>query len=144
MPAPRINVAMVFVSAVVVFLIGFIWYSLLFQRQWILAHGFTQDQLDAMKTTVAKVYGISFICILVMGVVLSELIHRTGASGARAGAELGALVWLGFAATIGLMASLYTGAPFLVYLLDCGYQLVYLLAMGAILGWARARRGLVS
>jgi hypothetical protein len=140
MSALRINYVAVVVAAIVVFAIGFFWYSpLLFQVAWIQAHGYTQDQLDGMKTSMGRTYGLSFICILVMGVVLSILLGRTGTSTARGGATLGALVWLGFAATIGFMASLYTGAPVALYLIDAGYQLVYLIAMGAILGWTRSR-----
>jgi hypothetical protein len=37
-------------------------------------------------------------------------------------------------ATIGLMANLYAGRKFSLFVIDAGYQLVYLLAMGAILG----------
>lgn len=140
MSTARINYVSVVVAAVVVFVIGFFWYSpWLFQTAWIQAHGYTQEQVDAMKTSVGRTYGLSFICILVMGVVLSLLMARTGTTTAKGGATLGALVWLGFAATIGFMASLYTGAPLALYLIDAGYQLVYLVAMGAILGWTRSR-----
>ena len=138
----RINYVAVVVAAVVVFAIGFFWYSpLLFQVAWIQAHGYSQEQVDALSSSAGRTYGLSFICVLVMAVVLSILLGRTGTNTARGGATLGALVWLGFAATIGFMASLYTGAPLALYLIDAGYQLVYLVAMGAILGWARARKG---
>jgi hypothetical protein len=140
MSAPRINYVAVVVAAVVVFAIGFFWYSpLLFQVAWIQAHGYSQEQVDALSTSAGRTYGLSFVCILIMGAVLSILMRRTSTSTARGGAALGALIWLGFAATIGFMASLYTGAPLALYLIDAGYQLVYLVAMGAILGWARSR-----
>jgi hypothetical protein len=37
------------------------------------------------------------------------------------------------------MAHLYTQAPFSLYLIDAGYQLVYITVMGGILGWFRSR-----
>jgi hypothetical protein len=62
-----------------------------------------------------------------------------GITSAAGGARLGAVIWLGFAATLGLMAHMYTQAPFSLYLIDAGYQLVYITTMGGILGWSRSR-----
>ncbi len=140
MSASRINPVAVVVAAVVVFVIGFLWYSpLLFSAGWIQGHGYTQAQLDAMKGQLGRIYGIIFLSVLVMGAVLSWLMGQIGANSAGAGAKLGAVIWLGFAATLGLMAHLYTEAPMSLYYIDTGYQLVYMAAMGAILGWFRSR-----
>ena len=46
---------------------------------------------------------------------------------------LGALVWLGFFATLGMTANLYSERPLSIYLIDAGYQLVYLVVMGIII-----------
>ena len=108
MSAVRINYVAVVVAAIVVFAIGFFWYSpLLFQVAWIQAHGYSQAQIDGLSTSMGRTYGLSFVCILVMGVVLSILLGRTGTSTARGGATLGALVWLGLlVAPLGLTAGL--------------------------------------
>jgi hypothetical protein len=140
MSLPRINFLAVFVAAVAVIVIGFFWYSpLLFSAAWIQGHGYTQAQMDAMKGELGRIYGIIFLSIMVMGTVLYGLLGRMGINSAAGGARLGAVIWLGFAATLGLMAHLYTQAPFSLYLIDAGYQLVYITAMGGILGWFRSR-----
>ena len=129
------NYLAIVVAAAVAFLIGGLWYSpLLFATQWIAAHGFTPEQIAEMKAGAPKAYGISFVAQIVMAAVLSLILNHLGAHDWKSGALWAAHIWLGFAATIGLMANLYGGKKFAVYLIDTGYQLVYLVVMGAILG----------
>jgi hypothetical protein len=129
------NFIAIVVAALVGFALGGLWYSpLLFARQWVAAHGFTAEQLAAMKADAPKSYGISFVAMIVMSAMLSLILNHLGAHDWRSGALWAAHIWLGFAATIGLMAYLYTGKKFAVFLIDAGYQLLYLVVMGAILG----------
>jgi hypothetical protein len=122
------------VAAVVAFLIGGLWYSpFLFARAWVAAHGYTPDDVARMRKEAPRAYGISFLCFLLMAHVLGFLVHLTGASTWQYGLHLGFLCWLGFAFTIGLTANVYSEKKFAVFLIDTGYQLVYLLVMGAIL-----------
>jgi hypothetical protein len=46
---------------------------------------------------------------------------------------LGSLVWAVFAFTIGLTGNMFSDKPLSAFLLDTGYQLVYLNVMGGIL-----------
>jgi hypothetical protein len=41
--------------------------------------------------------------------------------------------WLGFVATIGLTANLYSNKKLATYLIDAAYQLVFMVAAGVIL-----------
>jgi hypothetical protein len=135
MPVSVLRVVRIVVAAIAAFAMGFLWYSqYMFGNLWVQAHGYTQADLDAMAQTLGPTYGILFITLLVMGIVLSRLIQRTGARGAAGGAGIGFLCWLGFVATTGLTTILFARAPLLQYEIDAGYQAVYLVAMGAILG----------
>lgn len=129
------NYIAIIAAAAVGFALGGLWYSpLMFAKQWVAAHGFTPEQLARMKADAPRSYGISFVAMIVMAAVLSIVLNHVGAHDWRSGALWAAHIWLGFAATIGLMAYLYTGKRFAVYLIDAGYQLLYLVVMGAILG----------
>ena|SRR5690348_4327921 len=132
-----INIWAVIVSAVVAFVVGALWYSpLLFAKQWMQAHGHTPEKLAAMQKQAQRAYAVSFICFLVMAGAMGLLVAITHMSAVSAGIKLGVLCWLGFAATIGLTANLYSGLPLKAFLIDAGYQLVYFVLMGAILaGW---------
>lgn len=130
-----INPFAVVVSALAVFLIGALWYSpFVLGRQWVAAHGYTAEKLVEMRKGAAASYAVSFLCYLLMGAVLSVLAVDIGVTTIGGGLRLGALCWLGFAATIGLTANLFSEKPLAAYLIDASYQLVYLAVMGAIVG----------
>jgi hypothetical protein len=129
------NVLAIIVAAVVAFLIGGLWYSpLLFARQWMAAHAHSPEDVARMKADAPRAYGISFVAFLVMAFILQLILNHVDAHTWISGALWAAHLWLGFAVTIGLMANVYSGKKFSVFLIDAGYQLVYLLVMGAILG----------
>ena len=68
-----------------------------------------------------------------MAFVFSHIVHLTHGGGLHWGALLGFGLWLGFAAPIGLMNMLYTNKRPATFVIDAGYQLVYLIVMGMIL-----------
>lgn len=132
--ATSINFLAVLVAAVVTFVIGALWYSpLLFAKPWMKAHGHTPGKLEEMQKSAGRAYLVSFLAYLVMGAVMAKLVSMTNTASAGGGLVLGFLCWLGFAATIGLTANMFSEKPFSAYLIDAGYQLVYLLVMGALL-----------
>jgi hypothetical protein len=133
------NLIVVVIAAVVAFLLGGLWYSpLLFAKAWVAAHGYTPEKVAQMKKDAPKAYAISFLCQLVMAAVLAMLLLHLGATTWKHGAFWAAHIWLGFAATIGLMAHVYSDRKLAVFVIDSGYQLLYLVVMGAIIGgWAQ-------
>lgn len=129
------NFVSILVAAVVAFLIGGLWYSpVLFAKQWVAAHEYTPEQTAKLKKDAPKAYGISFILFLIMAFILQMVLNHLDAHTWQLGAIWAAHIWLGFAMTIGLMANLYAGRKFSLFLIDTGYQLLYLVVMGAILG----------
>lgn len=129
------NYLAILVSAVVAFLIGGLWYSpVLFAKQWMAAHAHSPEDVAKLKAEAPKAYGVSFLAFLVMAAILQMLLNHLDAHDWHLGALWGAHIWLGFAFTIGLMANVYSGKKFSVFVIDAGYQLVYLVVMGAILG----------
>jgi hypothetical protein len=128
-----LNYLAILVTAVVIFAIGALWYGLLFGRQWMAAHGYTAEQLEGMKQGMARTYFLSFLCYAVLAAVMDLLIVRMGIDTAIGGAKLGLVCWLGFVATIGLTANLYSTKTLATYLLDVTYQLVFMVAAGVIL-----------
>ena len=125
----------ILVAAVAAFLIGALWYSpLLFAKAWVRANGYTPEKLAAMQANAARAYGGSFVAFVVMASVLGLLLRHTGADSTADGAAWGFHAWLGFALPIGFTANLYSDKPAAAFLIDAGYQLVYMTVMGAILG----------
>ncbi len=129
-----IRILPVVVAAVVAFAIGGLWYSpLLFARAWMRAHGHTDETVRRMQAQAGRAYAVSFVCDLVMALALAILLERVGVVNVLTGVKVGALVGIGFAATTGLTANMFSDKPLTAYLIDAGYQVVFLTVMGAIL-----------
>jgi hypothetical protein len=130
----HINILAVLVSAVVTFGIGALWYSpFLFGKQWMAFNDVTPDKVEAMRKGAARLYGISFLCYVVLAAVFAILIRMVHLESVLGGAKMGGMLWVGFVATLGLTASLYQAKPLKAFALDAGYQLVFMVVMGLIL-----------
>ena len=122
-------------AAVIAWFLGALWYSpALFAKVWVRAHGYTPEKLAAMRATAGKAYAGSFVAFVLIAFVLHLFLTQLGATTPGQGAAWGFHAWVGFALPIGFIANLYSDKPIATFLIDAGYQLVYLTAMGATLG----------
>lgn len=122
-------------AALLAWVIGALWYSpLLFAKAWVAAHGYTPERLAEMQKSAGKAYAGSLVAFGMVAFVLHLFLSRLGAGDAVAGAAWGFHAWVGFAFPLGLTAWLYSDKRVATFLIDTGFQLVYLTAMGAVLG----------
>ncbi len=131
-----INVWAVAVAALVAFGIGGVWYTAIFGKQWVQLQGYSEEKVKEMQVNrpPPAFFGGMIASYLVLALVLALLIGALPEKTALSGAALGALVWLGPAAAIGLTGWIASDKPIGVYFIDIGCQLVYLVLMGLILG----------
>ena len=122
-------------AAVAAWLIGALWYSpAMFAKAWVAAHGYTPEQVAAMRVTQGKVIAGTLVAMILMAAVLQLILNHLGADSLRDGMGWAFHAWLGFAVPLGFIAHLYSHKRLSAWLIDLGYQLVYFLVMGAILG----------
>ncbi len=130
----HINYLAVVIATVAAFALGGIWYSpLLFAKLWVSAHGYTEEQVKAMRKSAGKAYGVSLVCQLLIALAIAVLVGYVHLVLCVQGLKLALLIWAGFAFPLGLMATMFTEKKLTVFFIDTGYQLVYLLIMGAII-----------
>jgi Protein of unknown function (DUF1761) len=130
----HINYLAVIVATVAAFAIGGIWYSpLLFAKLWVKAHGYTEEQVQAMQKSAGKAYGVSLVCQWLIALAIAVLAGYLHLDHLSQGIKLSLLVWAGFAFPLGLMANVFSEKRITVFLIDTGYQLVYLVIMGIII-----------
>jgi hypothetical protein len=124
-------------AAVVSFMFGWLWYGILFPKQWMAAAGKTQADLKAQGGPTPTPFVISFVALLIMAWVLAGVIGHLGAGGItlRSGVIAGALMWLGFVATTLAVNHTFQGVKPILTLLDGGHWLGVLLLQGAVIGW---------
>ena len=135
----RINYVAVGVAGLAYWVLGGVWYSLLFARPFIALMGWTPEQVAAIqaKGETASL-GIAFVTSFVLAYVLAHFVRFVGAETARTGAVTGFWLWLGFVATSNLESVLFESRPLGLYLISNGYHLVGMLGMGALLAaWKR-------
>jgi hypothetical protein len=118
-------------AVVVRMVLGGLWYSpMLFLRQWMELTG--RSHAD-MNSRMPMLLLADLIGSVVMAFVLVHAVHYAGATGWAQGAAVGFFNWLGFVATVTLGITLYERKPFALFVITNGWQLMSLLAMGAIL-----------
>ncbi|HUJ37150.1 MAG TPA: DUF1761 domain-containing protein [Hyphomicrobium sp.] len=124
-------------AAVVSFMFGWLWYGVLFPKQWMKAAGKTEADVKSDGGPSPVPFVISFIALLVMAWVLGGIIHHLGPGEVtlRHGAATGALLWLGFVATTLVVNHTFQGAKPALTVLDAGHWLGVLLLQGAVIGW---------
>jgi len=134
MPDVHINYLAVLVAALAAFALGALWYSpLLFAKPWVKAHGYTEERIKEMQKSAGKAYAVSLVCQLLIALAIAVLVSYIHMERCVQGLKLGLLVWAGFAFPLGLMANVFSDKRITVFYIDTGYQLVYLLIMGAII-----------
>ncbi|HEX9445955.1 MAG TPA: DUF1761 domain-containing protein [Candidatus Binatia bacterium] len=111
--------------------LGALWYSpLLFLDRWHRASGVTEKE---MKEGMARALAVELAGSLIMAFVLLHAVRYAGAETALQGMAVGFFNWLGFVAVVTIGVVTYQRKPFALFLLQNGYLLLSLLAMGAIL-----------
>lgn len=131
MDPSQLNYAAIAVAALVSFVIGGVWYSpILFARAWL--REARLDEAEIRQADMARVFGLSFACTLVMAFNLAAFIgpRATPAFGAFAGAAAG-LGWV--CMSLGVIY-LFERRPLKLWLINGGYQLLAYTLMGLILG----------
>jgi hypothetical protein len=149
MQLPQVNYLAVFVAAIVIFLLGGLWYSpILFAKRWIALQGRTEEQMraDAANANMPVMYLGAFVCSLVIAWAMAVLANPFGAevvvpttTWALRGAKLGLFCWLGFAAPTSFATAIFSMKPKQLWLIDSAYNLVsFVLAGAIIMGWTGA------
>jgi hypothetical protein len=118
------------ISALMQWLLGAIWYSLLFAKPWMALTGHTAGS----KPKIAALAMVSsFAVSLILSFMLAHVVLWSGADGFGAGAMIGFICWLGFIGGPMVAQHLYESRPFKLYAINAGYWLVAMLASGGML-----------
>jgi surface polysaccharide O-acyltransferase-like enzyme len=132
----KTNYPAVLVSAIAYWLLGAVWYALLFGKAWMALEGIPLEKLQAANPVLP--YIISFLLNLLIAYVLSQLCLWRSATTAARGAALGILLWIGFVGPITYSTYMYELRPWQLFAINGFYPLVGLALMGAILGaWTK-------
>jgi len=128
----RTNYAAVTLCAVVYWLLGALWYHVLFHKQWMAFESFTGAQVAGFPPVWH--YVVTFALDLLIAFVLAQVcLWRNGNTAGR-GAAIGVLLWLGVIGPVTLTTYIFEMRPKGLFAINEFYPLAGLCIMGAILG----------
>jgi surface polysaccharide O-acyltransferase-like enzyme len=132
----KTNYPAVVVCALVYWMVGGLWYGLLFGPRWMALENMTVEQGKSMSS--ALPYFITFILDLLIAYALAQLCIWRNANTAGRGAAIGLLLWIGFIGPITYTTYMYEMRPKELFAINEFYPLVGLVLMGIILGaWTK-------
>jgi hypothetical protein len=132
----KTNYPAIVVSAVVYWILGALWFGVIFSRPWMALEHVTEEQARSVNPILP--YVVSFLLNLLIAFVLAQLCLWRGATTAARGAALGVLLWIGFVGPITYTTYMYEMRPWQLFAINEFYPLVGLCLMGAILGaWTK-------
>ena len=121
----KINYPAVLVATVVHFLVGGLWYGLLFSNKFVELIAWSPEKLKEMENhSPAKELTIAFISALVLVYILAHFVQYTKAQTALDGIQTAFWLWLGFVATTQLATVVFEERKLGLYLINVGYQFV--------------------
>lgn len=125
-----INYFAVLVAALSAFIIGGLWYSVLFAKAWMVENKFTEETLR--NNNMAKIFGGSFILSLIISFVFALFLgpDRDALTGTLAGFMTG----LFFVATAMGITYLFERKSMKLFLINAGYHVLTFTVIGLILG----------
>lgn len=121
-------------AGVAYWVLGFVWYSLLFSEIW----GAEQERRRAQGSAPAKrefagMLLATFISNLVASAAIAYLLHRTGTRDLSHALKLGAGLAAGFSITTLTIVHVWEGKSTTVWMIDATYHLIGCLIAAAIL-----------
>jgi hypothetical protein len=131
----RTNYAAVIVAAIAYWILGAIWYGVLFHKPWMALEGIPEDQF---RTTGLLSYLISFLLNILIAYSLAQICIWRNANTIGRGASVGVLLWIGFVGPITFTTYMYEMRPRTLFAINQFYPLAGLVLMGAIIGaWSK-------
>jgi Protein of unknown function (DUF1761) len=134
-----INHLAIFIAAVVAWLAGAIYYTVL-AKPWVAAQGLAVEQHKAMiaaKSGIAKFapFILTFVAEVIMAWVLAGMVGHLGSVTIRSAVISGLFVWAGFVITTLLVNNAFAGRRYMLTLIDAGHWLLVVVLMGLVIGW---------
>ncbi len=134
----KTNYLAIVVSAVAYWMLGAVWYGVLFSQRWMALEGITMEQAKSVNPVLP--YVITLVLNLLIAFVLAQLCLWRNANTAARGMAVGVLLWIGIVGPIVFTTYMYEMRSRELFAINEFYPLLGLCLMGGILGaWTKAR-----
>lgn len=132
----KTNYAAIVVAAVAYWVLGAVWYGVLFSKPWMALEHMTDEQARSMNPVLP--YVITLILNLLIAYVLSQICLWRNATTAGRGAAIGVILWVGIIGPITFTTYMYEMRSHTLFAINEFYPLAGMVLMGTILGaWTK-------
>lgn len=127
----HVNFLAVGAATVASYILGFVWYGVIFSKTWMRLTGITEMKPKPLNLILVVVSMFVMAYVLNHSIIFGDAYLKTGGIH---GALMGAFfLWLGFVATTTLIIKLYESKPWGLWLLDNAFWLISISVMAVIL-----------
>jgi hypothetical protein len=132
----KTNYAAVFIAAIAYWLLGALWFGVLFGKPWMALENISIEEAKTMNPVLP--YIVSFVLNLLIAYLLAQICIWRNANTIGRGASVGVLLWIGFVGPITFTTYMYEMRPKELFAINEFYPLAGLVLMGAIIGaWTK-------
>ena len=132
----KTNYAAVVLAAIAYWILGGVWYAVLFSKPWMALEHITDEQAKSMNPVLP--YVITFVLNLLIAYALAQVCIWRNANTIGRGASVGVLLWIGFVGPITFTTYMYEMRPKELFAINEFYPLAGMVLMGAIIGaWTK-------
>lgn len=133
MSFPHVNYLAILTSGVVVFILGGLWYSVIFKKAWINLMGIPEEKMKEGSGAMPLLFLGAFVCGLLISYIMAIVINHFSPFSAMRGAMVGTMMWLGFAASTSFATAIFSMTKKPLWLINTSYNWVCFVVVGIIL-----------
>jgi hypothetical protein len=134
MPFPHVNYLAILVSGVAIFVLGGLWYSVLFKKPWIALMGIPEEKMkEGSGGAMPFLFLMAFLCGLLSVYILAIVINHFAPFSLMRGAMVGLFCWVGFAAPTSFATAIFSMTPKRLWFINSSYNLISFILAGIIL-----------
>ncbi|MBL4871232.1 MAG: DUF1761 domain-containing protein [Robiginitomaculum sp.] len=134
------SLAGILVATIVFYLLGFLWYGVLFSDQWMVANGIAEEAAKAHADKMGAMMYVAGIIITLMQVLgLAYILHHASASVLMTCVKICAIIAVLIALPLMMYAHIYEGRSHQAVGLDFAHVLIGYALVGAILSFFRGK-----
>jgi hypothetical protein len=135
----KTNYPAIVVCAVLYWLLGGLWFDLLFSKPWMALEHMSAAQANSENPVWIWPFILTFLLNLLIAFFLAQIGIWRNANTAARGAVVGLVLWVGIVGPINYTTYMYEMRPRALFAINELYPLVGLCLMGAILGGWRKK-----
>lgn len=127
-------------ATIVFYLVGFVWYGVIFADAWMAAQGITEEAAMARNAELGVMMWVWGLVITLMQVIgLSYVLQQSSASVLMTCAKIGAVIAVLFALPFSMYSWLYAGTSHELILIDFSHLLVGFVLACVVLSFFRGK-----